>query len=385
MTDVQGSGRDQLGAADVTDAQLTAMVADLLRQDDVELLDVAVATVDYELPSITTGGRWWVSGHAATPCSKAPFRLFVKQVQSWERSPLFGFVPEEFREMAVAGVPWKTEAEVYRSDLADRLPDGLTAPRALGVFDLDATSSAIWLEEVPARPATWDRRRYERAAYLLGRLSGSRALAPLATLRDLEWSLDTYRQGRLAMQVIPLLMSDEVWQHPLCTAFDDDLRRRLRAAAADVDALVTEGDALPSLLSHGDACPNNLLASERDDDLVMIDFGFWGPAPVGFDLTQLLVGDVQIGKRRVDGLAELDDAIVAAYVAGLRAEGCDLPEAVVWRGHALCMLIMTGLSALPFDLFEGPVDERSMQLAAGRAELARHALEVYERTTGQRS
>ena len=77
-------------------------------------------------------------------------------------------------------MPWKTEAEVYRSDIADRLPDGLTVPRALGVFDLDATSSSIWLEEVPARPATWDLPRYERAAYLLGRFSGSRALAPLA-------------------------------------------------------------------------------------------------------------------------------------------------------------------------------------------------------------
>ena len=126
--------------------------------------------------------------------------------------------------MAVASVPWKTEAEVYRSDLARRLPDGLTAPRALGVFDLDATSSSIWLEEVPARPATWDLPRYERAAYLLGRLSGSPALAPLAGLRHVEWSMNTYATGRLAVQVVPMLMSDEIWQHPLCAAFDDELR-----------------------------------------------------------------------------------------------------------------------------------------------------------------
>ena len=48
----------------------------------------------------------------------------------------------------------------------------------------------------------------------------------------------------------------------------------------------------------------------------MIDFGFWGGAPAGFDLTQLLVGDIQIGKRGADDLAELDEAIVTAYVAG---------------------------------------------------------------------
>ncbi len=376
--------RDELGAADVGDAQLAAMVADLLHEDTVELLDSRVDRVDYDLPAITTGGRWWVSGHVATECSRAPFRFFVKQVQSWERSPFFQTVPEEFREMAVAGVPWKTEAEVYRSDLARRLPGGLTAPRALGVFDLDATSSSIWLEEVPARPATWDRPRFERAAYLLGRFSGSAALAPLANLRDIEWSMNTYATGRLAVQVVPMLMSDEIWEHPLCAAFDDELRARLRETAADYVALAAEGDALPTLLSHGDACPNNLLAAENADDLVMIDFGFWGGAPVGFDLTQLLVGDIQIGKRGADDLAELDEAIVAAYVAGLRAEGCAIPEEQVRRGHALCLLIMTGLSTVPFDLFEGPITPETQRVAADRAKLARYALDLLESTAGQR-
>ena len=132
--------RDELGAADVTDAQLAAMVADLLHQDDVELLDVDVAVVDYDLPAITTGGRWWVSGHAATSRAKAPFRFFVKEVQSWERSPLFQFVPEEHREMAVASVPWKTEAEVYRSDLA-RLLDAID--------DLEPTPDLHALRRLP--------------------------------------------------------------------------------------------------------------------------------------------------------------------------------------------------------------------------------------------
>jgi hypothetical protein len=373
--------RDELGAADVTDTQLEAMVADLLHEDAVELLDSRVDPVDYDLPTITTGGRWWVSGHAATRSSRAPFRFFVKQVQSWDRSPFFQFVPEEFREMAVGGVPWKTEAEVYRADVAHRLPEGLTAPRALGVFDLDATSSSIWLEEVPVRPATWDLSRFERAAYLLGRFSGSPGLAPLAGLRHIEWSMNTYATGRLAVQVVPMLMSDEIWQHPLCAAFDDELRTRLRAAAQQAEALAAEADALPFLLSHGDACPNNLLAGAQDDDLVMIDFGFWGGAPVGFDLSQLLVGDIQIGRRGADDLAELDEAIVAAYVAGLRAEGCQIPEDQVRRGHALCLLIMTGLSTAPSDLFDGPIDARTMQIAADRATIARYALDLVEATS----
>ena len=69
---------------------------------------------------------------------------------------------------------------------------------------------------------------------------------------------------------------------------------------------------------------------------------------------------------------------MAAYVAGLRAEGCEIPEEQVRRGHALCLLIMTGLSTVPFDLFEGPVDERTLQVAADRAQLARFALDLVD-------
>lgn len=372
--------RDQLGAADVSDAELAAMVASHLGHDSVELVESRADPVDYHLPAITTGGRWWVSGHAETELGRVPFRFFVKQVQSWERHPFFAFVPEEFREMAIAGVPWRTEAEVYRSDVAGRLPQGLSVPRALAVFDVDASSCVIWIEEVPSRPANWDRQRYERAAHLLGRLSGSRELAPLAALRHVDWSLTVYANGRLAVQVVPLLTGDELWQHPLSAAFDDDLRGRLRAAAARASELAAEADALPSLLSHGDACPNNLLPGARDEEFVMIDFGFWGSAPVGFDLTQLLVGDVQLGRRGAHDLADLDEAIVAAYIQGLRAEGCTVPEEQVRRGHALCLLLMTGLSTVPFDLFNAPMTPEIRRTAAARAAVARYALELVEST-----
>ena len=49
-------------------------------------------------------------------------------------------------------------------------------------------------------------------------------MAPLAALRDVDWNLESYARGRVEVDVIPMLMGDEVWQHPLCAAFDDDLR-----------------------------------------------------------------------------------------------------------------------------------------------------------------
>jgi hypothetical protein len=49
------------------------------------------------------------------------------------------------------------------------------------------------------------------------------------------------------------------------------------------------------------------------------------------------------------------------------------------------MLIMTGLSTVPVDLFEGPVNDETFRVAADRATLARFALDRLESTAGQRS
>ena len=153
-------GRELLGAANVGDGQLAAMVADVLGAETVTLLDVNVDPVDYDLPAITTAGRWWVSGRADTPFGEAPFRVFVKQVHNWSRSPQFAFVPPDLQEAAAASVPWRTEPNIYRSDLSNRLPDGLSMPRVLAVVDLDELSSAVWLEEVPLREWPWDIERF---------------------------------------------------------------------------------------------------------------------------------------------------------------------------------------------------------------------------------
>ena len=178
----------QLGAADVSDAQLARMVADLLHEDDGRAGRLAGRpgrlrpARDHHRPR-GMGERPRRDRRAARP-----FRFFVKQVQAWERPPLFQHVPEEYREMAVAGVPWKTEAEVYRSDLADRLPDGPDGaararrlrPRRAVAGDLARGgpgpprrrgTPAPRARGVPARPAL--------------RRPG---LAPLAGLRDIDWS-----------------------------------------------------------------------------------------------------------------------------------------------------------------------------------------------------
>jgi hypothetical protein len=370
--------RTALGPADVDEPTLTSMVATLLDADPatVRVLDSHAAEFPYDLPAITTAGRYVVTGTAEIDGERATYEMFVKVVQSWSRHEFFQFVPDEMKDLAEAMVPWRTEALAYRSDLGDRLPEGLTMPRAVGVFDLDDKSASVWLEKVTVVPRAWDDARYDRAAYLLGRLSGSPRVAERGDVGEHAFTLADYANGRLAGDVIPTLRSEEVWQHPLiAAAFGEELRDRLRAAAAEVPAYVEEVMALPHLPAHGDACPNNLLATAEHDGFTLIDYGFWMPMPVGADLSQLLIGDVQIGRRRAGDLAARDDAHVAEYVRGLRDEGCDVPEYDVRRAHALHMLMMSGLSTLPTELLDRPPSPALEAQVADRAAIATFCLD----------
>ena len=182
--------RAALGPADLDDDRLASLVADLWGLPAVTLLSSRTERVAYDVPSITTGSRTWVSGVADGGDGPRDFRVFVKVVQNWRRSPYFQFVPPELREWAASTVPWQTEALAYRGDLASALPQGLRMPRALAVVDLDEESRAIWLEAIDTVDDDWGRETYTEAAFLLGRLAGSADVREHAELDPMPWEID---------------------------------------------------------------------------------------------------------------------------------------------------------------------------------------------------
>ncbi|HSF37973.1 MAG TPA: phosphotransferase [Nocardioides sp.] len=372
--------RSALDHDDVSDAELGAMVADLWDVPAVELLDSTAEPVDYHVPSILTGARTWVRGAADAGDGPRPFTLFVKRVHSWRHSPAFAGVPPEIGEWAASSVPWRAEPLLYASDLAERLPQGLTMPRAVRVDERPDETAVVWIEAVEVSAEPWETGTYVEAAGLLGRMSGSSRVAELAEIDPLPWHIQSFVQGRLAHTVLPGLFDDATWEHELVAPYFGDLRGRLTVVADHLDPLAEEFARLPHRTSHGDACPNNLLRHPSGAGFTLIDFGFWRPQPVGFDLSQLLVGDIQIGRRDATDLPEVAEACLTAYAAGLAEEGAEVPDATLRRSHAVSLMLFNGLPSLPLEhLAEEPtaaMHDWSLQ----RSRIARYALDVLERT-----
>lgn len=378
------SDRVLLGPAAPDDDALAAVVARGVGVTDVtevRVLSCDVQVADYDIEALTTAGRYWVRGDAQHAGGRSPYAFFVKVVQSWTRTRYFEMIPEHLREVAAAGLPWRNEPDVYRSDVGDRLPEGLSMPEAFSVVDLDEESAALWLRAVDVDPQPWTLETFSRAAYLLGRLAASPRVRPLNLIGSQD-VMRRYGHGRVEHQVVPILRDEELWSHPLVAeAFDSELRTRILAAVDALPGILDELDDAPLGTAHGDASPRNLLIERGSPDaFVLIDFGFWSQAPLGFDLSQLLLGEVQLGERPAAELPELEEACLDAYVAGLSAEGCEVALETVRRAHALTMLLFWALSSVPIEIMFG-APPPPPEVFTERARAARFVLDLVDTTT----
>jgi hypothetical protein len=200
-------------------------------------------------------------------------------------------IPDGLVEV-VGEFPWRDEADFLLSDF--ELPPGMRRPRVLRVDDL-GDRIALWLEDVVCADVPWNVPRFERAALALGRWAGRRFGGPPGR------ALRVMCEGRLVR---------DAFLRPDCSPF-----------AARVPDLLARLEALPQATGHNDACPQNLLVPADDpESFVVIDVGWQCPNPVGADLGQLLVGLAQAGRMAVADLPPVREAIIDAYLEGLRLE-----------------------------------------------------------------
>ena len=399
-----------LGSAAVDADKMASIAAAALGQRSVELISVGAVQIPFPVFNMTTGGLWRVSGTAITPSAggqasaagqpgagahprletrlPAGFSTVVKLIQSPLLWAGIDQVPPSFRDALTRHYPWHTEADVYASSLAHAMPSGGRLPTVYCIEALDPQRTAIWMEDIPENPAAaWDDARYVRAATLLGRLAGSGAVRDSgpAISTDMDAArLRMYLDGFVTQVLVPAIRGEELWKIPAVAAVATaPLMAGLRQLTDRAYELATEIIGLPALPAHGDASPQNLLGggtAPGNADFAVIDWGMYGAACVGFDLSQLLAGRANAGDMNGGQLYHLEPLCLAAYCKGLAESGADVPDSVVRRGHAASMALFTGLTALPSQRLSEPDTPELHAFMAGRVAMAEFILDLLSAT-----
>jgi hypothetical protein len=385
---------DLFGRASLGPAELAAVAAAAAGRDVRELRHARTRAVPvgYEWGSPATAGLWRVQVRADAPGFPVDQVFFVKLLRHTRLWPHPGQLPDETaRQDFVTSFPWRFELDMHECGIAEILPPGMRAPVLYRAQQADADHIALWWEWVEQRPGPWGLADYRRAARLLGRLAArrregaaaNRRLPELAGFQQPGAALRYYVAGRVMRGAVPALAAEATWRHPVVAAArrdaaDPGLPADLAELAARLPALLDRLDGLPQCYAHGDASPQNLLIpAAAPEELVVIDWGFGCPLPVGFDLGQLLVGLASAGVAGLPDLTQIDPVITAGYLDGLRDEGYDADPGDVRTGYLGGLAARSALCLLPLELLGSPQPTGELEaLLRRRLRLTRTVLDL---------
>ena len=324
-----------------------------------ELLEWTAAPIgDVEIID-TTGGLYRVDGRVRSDRAEVGWSGVLKVLK---RPPL-----EECVDPA-SWCYWRREAEFYASELATGLPRPLRAPRAYGV--IDGTDRAhVWMEYVAAPDGRWGLEDFRRAAHAAG--LGAGAFLAGRRLPDEPWLARGFLRSLLAdggfwaTKMHP--ETGDAWRSPLAERFGARTRERVLELWADRDALLSIMDGLPHVFGHGDLHPRNILLPAGGDEVVVLDWAFCGPFPVGNDVADLVYVAAWFCDIEIAELATFEQVAFAAYEDGLRAAGWHGDRRLVRLGFATAVALRLG-ACMPGWAVEmlGPEQARSSELLYGR-------------------
>jgi hypothetical protein len=343
---------------------------------------IAVDEVDADpvpLTNMTTTALGRVGGTVTSSSKSRPWSVVIKVVQSPDQSPVWQMIPPDLHAQVLFDLPWRSEPGVYRSSFGDHLPDGMRLPRVYRTEDLDDVHLAIWMEDVQHRAGTWSDNDYGRAGTLLGRMWGRMREPNLPDdIELMSRNLRSYFLGRVVHGVLPDLLSDATWRHPvLADAADAQLRADLARLTDIVPSILDRLDALPQGATHGDACPQNLLRSADDDaTIVAIDWQFVGLCSIGFDAGQVLAGHAESGDLNPDRYASVFESVLDGYLAGVREEGVVIDPADARFGAVGALVVRSVFTAIPLELLGSPSDTGLDRLIRDRCRYARFLVDL---------
>ncbi|MEV0827247.1 hypothetical protein [Nonomuraea rubra] len=331
---------------------LTDLVRQALGDPCAEIAEQRVEPVACPSYALSTAGLHRVLG---TTTSGASWSFFVKSVRSlrvWEGLARF---PEDLRPLMGELFPWRADTDAYLS--GEPLPDGLRLPRLYRLDVLDDQRLVMWLEDVEQAPDSWGLDRYHRAARLLGELAAMRpAQGPNVSLR-------TFATNIPPRVMIPPLLDEQVWRHPLITPHADErLREDICFLAGQINPILDALERLPHTGVHGDASPQNLLVpADGSAEFVAVDWSWNSPGAIGFDLGQLLVGRAHDGLLPAADLPAVHEAITDGYGSVMKHDG-----------YAGALVLRSLWTAIPVHRLTDEPDDELRAHFANRVALARY-------------
>lgn len=222
---------------------------------------------------------------------------------------------------------WRRECDLVRSGILDTLPPGLHAPRTYGHDEPAEGTVWLWLEHIEEEGThRWPLTRWALAARHMGQMNGA-YLAGTPPPRA-SWlggkRLRTWveRHAPLVTRIAAAPDNPAVyhwWPRPVV----DGVLRLWSERSMFCDAL----ERLPQTFCHGDAIRRNLFARRAPDgaeETVAIDWEYAGYYAAGEEVGQTLSVASAFYDLEPAALPELDEALFAGYLDGLRYAG--------WRG-----------------------------------------------------
>jgi hypothetical protein len=270
----------------------------------------------------------------------------------------------------------RREILAYESGLLSDLPDGISAPRCLGVTEYLDGICWLWLEDVQeAVGQPWSLSEFGLAAFRLGRFNGAYLTGrpipsfPWLSQKWVHGWLNEYRQGNL--DLVELIQDEHFWEHPLLQpSFPNRITEEICKLWDQHDSLLDTLEQLPQTFCHMDAYQPNLFLrrdAQGTNQVVAIDWVFAGKGAVGEEIANLLAASLIWFEYNSTDAKSLDEEIFSNYLRGLHQAGWDGDSRYVRLGYtAACALRWGGVGMWWLLSFRNSKDQAELETKWGR-------------------
>lgn len=246
---------------------------------------------------------------------------------------------------------WKREILAYQSDLLNNLPGQVTAPSCYGVEEKSDKSIWLWLEDMKdEQEHPWSIERYRQVARRLGQFNGAYLVDH--ALPSQAWITHNWLQKYLdhASPMVDFIRDNP--GHPTVQGMLPGINLPMTLAMwKEHTHMLLVLERLPQVFCHQDAFERNMFC--RGEELVAIDWGYAGIAPVGTELAALIGVAFGLAHFPSSQARELDQACFDGYLEGLRQAGWQPDSRQLRLSYTLTMLLRYILGATIGEVLPG--------------------------------